>query len=41
VGRRLIAALALVATLAAGATACGDDEPALEAPATTAATIPY
>jgi hypothetical protein len=43
VGRRLIAALSVAAALvvAAGTAACGDDEPAIEAPATTAGTIPY
>lgn len=40
-GRRLIAGLAVVVALLLGGAACGDDEPALEAPPTTAGTIPY
>ena len=36
-----MAALALAAVLVSGSAACGDDEPALEAPPTTAGTIPY
>ena len=40
-GRRLIAALAVVAALVGATAACGDDEPAIEAPATTAGTVPY
>lgn len=36
-----MAALALAGVLAWGSAACGDDEPVLEAPPTTAGTIPY